>query len=270
MQQFDLGRVLSRMFGMIRAGLATTGVFLLVIAALGQLLSAAGQSVMLSTIKPDAGASSLALAALSLSGLLGFVVLMLAATLVGSVGYGGGLAGYLAEHTGKTISLRESLAIGISRMLPVTGLTILWMLGIMLGAMLLLVPGLILIAMWSVAIPAMINEKIGVFEAFARSRALTKGSRLWIFLTLIVLLILAYVPVVVIGAILVSLIGLTGGMTQIAQLGEGGFNLMNLAVGIPTAWIMTMLLNAGLASLYVETVEAKGGAVDETLTQVFD
>lgn len=54
-------------------------------------------------------------------------------------------------------------------------------LGIGLGMMLLLVPGLILMVSWSVTTPALVVERLGPVEAIGRSRELTRDYRWPIF-----------------------------------------------------------------------------------------
>jgi hypothetical protein len=67
-------------------------------------------------------------------------------------------------------------------------------LGIGLGLLLLIVPGLYLLARWAVIVPAIVLEKKSAGEAFARSTELTEGHR-WTVLGVAVVVILASVVV---------------------------------------------------------------------------
>lgn len=58
------------------------------------------------------------------------------------------------------------------------------------GFLLLIVPGLILLTIWSVAVPAIVVEGKGVFEAFGRSRELVRGEG-WSVFAVIILTALA-------------------------------------------------------------------------------
>src|ERR1700760_3693978 len=82
---------------------------------------------------------------------------------------------------GRTVSIGDCLAQGLRR-LPV-GLAVgfLAYLGILLGAILLIVPGLILFTMWAVALPANTVEGTGVVASLGRSRELTRGRRWRVF-----------------------------------------------------------------------------------------
>src|SRR4029078_705021 len=58
--------------------------------------------------------------------------------------------------------------------------------GIAIGLVLLIIPGLILITIWAVVAPVVMLEKPGVFAAFGRSRELVHGHGWNVFGTLIV------------------------------------------------------------------------------------
>lgn len=63
-------------------------------------------------------------------------------------------------------------------------------LGIGLGLLLLIVPGLVLLTWWSLIIPVLVLERVGVRECFGRSRALVRGNG-WRVFAVVVLLGLA-------------------------------------------------------------------------------
>jgi hypothetical protein len=69
-------------------------------------------------------------------------------------------------------------------------------LGVVIGFVLLIVPGLILITIWSVAAPVMVLERPGVFDALSRSRELVRGNGWQVFGVIFVLDVL----VVILGA----------------------------------------------------------------------
>jgi hypothetical protein len=73
---------------------------------------------------------------------------------------------------------------------PVIVASILLGLGIGLGLVLLIVPGLILMTIWAVTIPAVVIERRSPIEAFGRSRELVRGHGWQVFAVVIVLAIL--------------------------------------------------------------------------------
>jgi len=65
--------------------------------------------------------------------------------------------------------------------------------GVVIGFILLIVPGLILITIWSVAAPVVVLERPGVLPALARSRELVRGNGWQVFGVILVLDILVVI-----------------------------------------------------------------------------
>ena len=63
-------------------------------------------------------------------------------------------------------------------------------LGIMAGFILLVIPGLILLTIWSVAAPVVVMENPGVFPALRRSRLLVRGNGWQVFAVIMILVVL--------------------------------------------------------------------------------
>lgn len=78
---------------------------------------------------------------------------------------------------------------------------ILFAIGVGIGFVLLIVPGLILITFWSLGAPAIVVERIGPLEAFGRSWRLVRGEAWSVFATLLVVLLIVIAIGVVLGAI---------------------------------------------------------------------
>jgi hypothetical protein len=73
--------------------------------------------------------------------------------------------------------------------------------GVGIGLVLLIIPGLILLTMWSVGAPAIVVERAGAFQAFGRSWRLVRGEAWSVFWTLVVVLLIVIAVGVVLGAI---------------------------------------------------------------------
>jgi len=86
---------------------------------------------------------------------------------------------------GKNPSLAETIRAGLRFAVPVLVAQTLYLLGMMAGMVLLIVPGLILALMWLLVTQVLVVEGLGLRQAFGRSRALTKGHR-WTLLGLLV------------------------------------------------------------------------------------
>jgi uncharacterized membrane protein len=102
---------------------------------------------------------------------------------------------------GGTVSFGDALGTAFSVILPLIGLATVAGIGIMLGMILLIVPGVILFLMWSVAAPALVVEREGVFAALARSAELTKGARWKIFGIFLILMIGYWLISIVVGLV---------------------------------------------------------------------
>jgi hypothetical protein len=93
---------------------------------------------------------------------------------------------------GRSPPAGETLGQGLRFALPVLAVQVLYLLGTVAGTLLLVVPGIIVALMWIVAPSALVIERLGVVDAFKRSRAVTKGHH-WALLGLIVVYTLVVV-----------------------------------------------------------------------------
>jgi hypothetical protein len=87
---------------------------------------------------------------------------------------------------GRPVTFSNSVMTSLSRLLQFTGTLILIYITVGIGLFLLVVPGIIWTIMSSVALPVCAIEKRGPFDAFSRSRALTKGHRWKLLVTLLI------------------------------------------------------------------------------------
>jgi hypothetical protein len=74
------------------------------------------------------------------------------------------------------LSIQETLSRVLPRLNTLTLAGLLAALGITLGFFLLIVPGLVLITLWLLIVPAIMLENRGVFGSFGRSRQLVSGQ----------------------------------------------------------------------------------------------
>lgn len=85
--------------------------------------------------------------------------------------------------------------------LPLIGFGILYAIGVTIGFLLLIVPGLILITFWSVGAPAIVVEGIGPIDAFRRSWRLVRGDAWSVFGALLLVLLIVLGIGIVLAAI---------------------------------------------------------------------
>src|SRR5262245_14042219 len=141
--QFRVGSILSRTSTVLSRNFLTF--FIVTIVAYVPLLLIPGAAV---SGDPGAGVGLI-----FLGGFLTMVLGMLSQAVV--------LYGAFQDMRGRPVNLSESLKVGLSRFLPILGLAIVMSICLMLGFLLLIIPGLILFTMWFVATPACVVEQLG-------------------------------------------------------------------------------------------------------------
>ncbi|MEO5756388.1 MAG: hypothetical protein ABIQ51_05975 [Mesorhizobium sp.] len=158
----------------------------------------------------------------------------------------------IEDMNGKQPSFGDCLQIAVRYLLPTLGVGLLVALGAGLGALLLFVPGVILWLGWCVAVPVLIQERLGVLGSMSRSRVLTKGNR-WPLFGLFVVLFLAVMAIqMVLGTITLLLGGIVGAV---------GAALVSTA--------SSMLLSIATAATYVELRQVREGTSVEELAEIF-
>jgi hypothetical protein len=96
---------------------------------------------------------------------------------------------YLGERTGAGDSLRY----GLSRLVPLVVAYLAISLGVGVGLVALVIPGIFLAVKWSMTFPVIVAERAGAFPAMRRSWELTRGHWWRVFGTLLVVVLISFV-----------------------------------------------------------------------------
>ena len=155
------------------------------------------------------------------------------------------------DLAGRPVNFGECVSRAVSKLLPLIGLGIVVAIGISLGLLFLIIPGIILYLMWMVAVPALMVENLGVFEALSRSAALTSGSRLKLFGLIIVFFVFSFIIAIPIGVIAMISASLTVVSSALLSTASAAVS------------------SAGIAAVYIELRSTKEGASSEDLASVF-
>ena len=250
--RYEIGAVISRAFETIGSNFLLFCGLALVLAGTPQFVLGYWQASNFPL--QGASASSSMFSSGSYWGMLGLTWLVSIVT--GAILQAGLTRATVMHLSGETPQFGQLLAVGISMILPMIAIGLLAGVGVIIGFMLLIVPGVILWLVWAVVTPAYVQEKIGILDAFSRSAALTSGARWRIFLTMLIVLVLLCVL-----SIPVSF--LTAAMEAI------GNAFLTALVGAATSALASMVMVAVQASIYVELRQLKEGIAPSDLEAIF-
>jgi hypothetical protein len=120
-----------------------------------------------------------------------------------------------------------------------------------IGFVLLIVPGLILLTILAVFVPAIVIERLGVFESYGRSRDLVRGNGWRVFGVILVIWLLLVVVSGVLNAI-------AGGITD----SFAGYAVADLVAHT----LIVPITGIGATVLYVELRRVRGEPLSEDVT----
>lgn len=160
---------------------------------------------------------------------------------------------------GRDTTSVQAIMVALRYVVPLLLISILSSTLVGLGMLLVVVPGIIVAIILSVAVPACVTERLGVLEAMGRSARLTKEFRWKTFFALAVLLAV--------------LIILQIGVSFVLSLAFAGVSLSLFAqqlLDLVFAAIFQPLLPIATAVLYVKLIGIKEGRPASELADAFD
>jgi hypothetical protein len=165
----------------------------------------------------------------------------------------------VADSEGRRAGLGECVRTAANRLLPLIGVSLLLPLAIVVGLAMVIVPGIIVAMMYAVLVPVVVQERVGVMDAFTRTAFLTDGAR-WRILGLELLLLL-----------MVWLLQGLSGLAQIALHGSlyHAFSLPALLLSLLVTTLSTILHATIQTALYVELRDWKDGPAGDRLSEIF-
>lgn len=244
--RLDIGRVLQGTFSVIGRNFVTFLVLSLIFAGLPSVLTTLGLSQMRAT-----GPTTFNMPQWQV-----LIPSWLVAIVANSVLQGALVHATVSDLNGRPARIADCLATGLRHFLPLIAIGILSALGIAVGAMLLLVPGIMLACAWCLAVPSEVVERTTIMSSFRRSRDLTRGNRWRIFGLFALYVILSWV-------IQMVLAGVFAGVT-------GNISAASLMITPVIAVINGMIGATGVGVLYSEIRQARDGIGAAELAAVFD
>ena len=252
---FSIGRVSSMTFAVIGRNLVPF-LIVTVIAVLPQEIAA--QLFVQSTLvmgKPDPAKFLSAVYWISFFG-LELVSVILAFLLQAAL-----MHGTIVDLNGQKVSIGDALSTSLRAFWPLLGLAIVSSMGIGLGLIFLVFPGLMLAMAWAVGVPVLVVEHKGVLDSLSRSGDLTRGSRWPIF----GLAAIFYVGAATLGATVKPLMGLSILSPQVPT-----FSILYVLVDGAVRSMTSLVGSIGIACIYYELRTSKEGIGPQQLASVFD
>jgi hypothetical protein len=254
-ERFDIGRVFAGGFEIVGRRPLT---LIVLTAIFGYLPGAAALWLTTHVLPPPTPAVGLAALGPALQRL---ALAELIAVIIGGFSWilqGAAATAALSDLGDRPLGVMAALARAAPRMPIVYGLGFLATLGAVLGACLLIVPGVLLALAWSVGGSVASIENAG-FRSFGRSAELTRGSRIWIFMI--------FVAYAIAGLIVTFAVRAVGGVTLAASTPP-----LWLVLGLqPLASAAVQLFSvATLVSAYIELRGVKDGLAGASLAALLD
>ena len=263
--QFEVGRVLGRTFSVIKHNFVKFGLLCFVVVGIPLFLVGfwplfiyGGEGMM-----SDGEVSGELFFATVIGSVIGFFVYVVAYSVVSAI-----LTHVcFKDFADEEVSLKRSSRTALALFLPLVGVLFIYFLGLMVGFMLLIIPGIFLLLGWYLVIPVLLVEKTGVLETLSRSWELTKGYKRWILLVTIILTIISFVF-----SIVITLFSVPFGDPNTAALTGASvtFWVVNSFVSALAHCFAVMINSAAVAAMYFEIRDLKEGITPESIASVFD
>lgn len=167
----------------------------------------------------------------------------------------------IAEAEGRRVTMGESLRLGAALALPILLLGFIYAIAVITGLALLIIPGVILMLIWPVSAPALVEERGSIVNAFRRSRYLTRGAR-W---KIVALLLIFYAVLIVMQAGTEAI----SGEWDRALLATAYSHPFYLALTAISETLFIAFWCSAFAALYLELRNWKEGPGAEKLERIF-
>ncbi len=240
--KFRIGSILSDTFGVIRRNLMLCVGLTLIIYVLPLSLWDWKSTGLVASDDPEYSPQPIAV----------MVIGMVGDVMLGAILQAALTRATIEDLKGKRPSSRDCIKTAFAVLLPSIAISLLVALGSWIGLLLLIVPGLFLLARWSVVIPVLVQERLGVFAAMGRSRDLAKGS-LWPLMAVWLLIFVAFIAL--------SLVPDGFASSADTKLGLFFNALAVTAIGL--------VQSIAPAAMYIELRRVKEGASVDELAEIF-
>lgn len=249
LRPLGVGETLDATFSIYRARFSTFVTIVAIVLVPIGILTTIINVTATNDADPATIASAFSLPLLIVS-ILGWVAQLLAT--------GGVVKAVAAEYLGESITWQEALDAARQRIGALMLASVLIAIGVAIGFILFIIPGLILLVSWALTIPAIVVEDLRAAEGIGRSWSLVGGRRWSIFGVFVIL----YIIIIVVQLIIA--VGLAG--LLIADSGDASVLASNL-LSLATQVFTVPLLAIAITVVYFDQRVRKEGFDLELLAQ---
>jgi len=166
----------------------------------------------------------------------------------------------------RSVKIGESIRTGVRLFFPLLGISILACVGIMIGFVLLIIPGIFLMLGWMLSTQVRVIEGGTVTGALSRSWSLTKGYKRWLLLMLIIFTVLG----AVIGLVFqIPILFFGNPQTAIINGGSTPFWILNAIASGLAQMVTAALTYVGITATYLEIRRVKEGVESNKIADIF-
>jgi hypothetical protein len=185
-----------------------------------------------------------------LAGSLVLVPIVLAVSVIAATLYQGMVVNLVSDVQDgrRDFSIEDLVRATGPVVLPLIGAGLLAGIAIGIGFLVLIVPGLILLTIWSVIAPVIVVEHSGVMNAFGRSRELVRENGWQVFGVIVVVYVIVVAANVILGAIGVAISG-----TAVSRI---VFSLIASTLTAPVSALVAAVIYFRLIAIKGETAPA--------------
>lgn len=169
------------------------------------------------------------------------------------------------DLSGSGVKFGAAIGDGLRFFFPLLIVALLVGIGLMLGFLLFIIPGIILAVRWSMTAPIVVIEQAGPTASMGRSAELSSGHRWAIFGLALLYLCFAYALQIVFSTVFSAFTA--ADPTQVFVL--DGLNLVYAIASAVVTAVISLVSTVGAASLYFELRRVKEGVGVAELANVF-
>ena len=266
-KKFDVGRVVSKTFAALRNNpvpfilltLLSAGIPMMIF-SLWPVLLGVGEGINIydPTWTED----------IAWEGIIGGVVVAyILWLLIAVVMYGALIKMSVNALNERPVYLGESLRTGLTYFLPLLGIIIIYSVSMIIGFLLLIIPGVFIMLGWAFAMHIKVIEGETVTGSLSRAWSLSKGYKRWILLMIIIFGVLG----AVIGLVFqIPVLFFGNSQTAMFEGGSTAFWIANAIASGLSQMVAAALSYVGLTATYLEVRRVKEGVDSDKIADIFN